>query len=55
MLAAIEIESGKATTWVNKTRKAEDFVTFINQIVREYPGEHLCVVIDNLTLRDKIK
>jgi hypothetical protein len=26
MLAAVEIETGKATTWVNKTRKAADFV-----------------------------
>jgi transposase len=48
MLAAIEIESDKATTLVNKTRKAEDFVTFMNQHVREYPGQRLCVVIDNL-------
>jgi transposase len=48
MLAAIEIETGKATTWVNKTRKAEDFVTFMNQVVREYPGQRLCVVMDNL-------
>jgi transposase len=48
MLAAIEIESGKATAWVNKTRKAEDFVTFMNRIVREYPGQRLCVVMDNL-------
>jgi hypothetical protein len=48
MLAAIEIETGKATTWVNKTRKAEDFVTFMSQVVREYPGQRLCVVMDNL-------
>ena len=48
MLAAIEIETGKATIWVNKTRKAEDFVTFMNQVVREYPGQRLCVVMDNL-------
>lgn len=48
MLAAIEVETGKATTWVNKTRKADDFVTFMNQVVREYPGQRLCVVMDNL-------
>lgn len=48
MLAAIEIETGKATTWVNKTRKAADFVTFMNQVIREYPGQRLCVVMDNL-------
>ena len=48
MLAAIEIETGKATTWVNKTRKAADFVTFMDQVVGEYPGQRLCVVMDNL-------
>lgn len=48
MLAAVEIETGKATTWVNKTRKAADFVTFMEQVVREYPGQRLCVVMDNL-------
>lgn len=48
MLAAIEIETGKATTWVNKTRKAADFVEFMDQIVREYPAQRLCVVMDNL-------
>ena len=48
MLAAIDIETGKATTWVNKTRKAADFVTFMNQVVRGYPKQRLCVVMDNL-------
>lgn len=48
MLAAIDITTGKATTWANKTRKAVDFVTFMNQVVREYPRQRLWVVMDNL-------
>ena len=48
MLAAIELATGKATTWVNKTRKADDFVTFMDQLVQEYAGQRLCVVMDNL-------
>jgi transposase len=48
MLAAIDIETGRATTWVNKTRKAVDFVTFMDRIVRQYPAQRLCVVMDNL-------
>jgi transposase len=48
MLAAIEIDTGKATTWVNQTRKSADFITFMNQVVREYPKQRLCVVLDNL-------
>ncbi len=48
MLAAVDIESGRATTWVNRTRKSADFVTFMDQVVREYPDRRLCVVMDNL-------
>jgi transposase len=48
MLAAVEIETGKATTWVNKTRKTVDFIKFMNQVVKEYPRQRLCVVMDNL-------
>jgi len=48
MLAAVDIETGKATTWVNQTRTAVDFVTFMNQVVREYPRQRLWVVLDNL-------
>lgn len=48
MLAAVEIETGKATTWVNKTRKTDDFIKFMNQVVKAYPRKRLCVVMDNL-------
>lgn len=48
MLAAVEIATGRAITWVNKTRKSDDFVTFMNQVVKKYPNQRLCVVMDNL-------
>lgn len=48
LLAAVEVETGKATTWVNKTRKTDDFIRFMNQVVKAYPGERLCVIMDNL-------
>ncbi len=48
MLAAVNIQTGRATTWVNKTRKAADFVKFMDQLVREYPGQRLYIVMDNL-------
>lgn len=48
LLAAVEISTGKAITWVNKTRKTADFITFMNQVVKAYPGRRLCVVMDNL-------
>lgn len=48
MLAALDIATGKATTWVNKTRKSADFVTFMDKVVEEYPNQRLYVIMDNL-------
>jgi transposase len=48
MLAAVDVATGKATTWVNKTRKTADFVTFMDKVVKEYPDQRLYVVMDNL-------
>ena len=48
LLAAVDIATGKATTWVNKTRTTADFVKFMNQVARAYPRKRLCVVMDNL-------
>ncbi len=48
MLAAVDVSTGKATTWVNKTRKTDDFIRFMNQVVKAYPNQRLCVVLDNL-------
>ena len=48
MLATIEVSTGQATTWINKTRKTEDFIKFMNQVIKAYPRKRLCVVMDNL-------
>jgi transposase len=48
MLAALDIVTGKVTTWVNKTRKSADFVTFMNKVVKVYPKQRLYVIMDNL-------
>lgn len=48
MLAALEVKTGKVTAWVNKTRKTEDFITFMDKVVKAYPDKRLCVVLDNL-------
>lgn len=48
MLAAVEVGTGKATTWVNKTRKSQDFISFMDRVTQEYPQKRLCVVMDNL-------
>lgn len=48
MLAALEVQTGKVTAWVNKTRKTDDFITFMNKVVKAYPDQRLYVVLDNL-------
>ena len=48
LLAAVDLATGKATTWVNPTRKTADFIRFMNQVVKAYRGKRLCVVMDNL-------
>jgi transposase len=48
LLAAIDIATGKATTWVNKTRKTPDFIKFMDQVAKAYPRKRICVVMDNL-------
>jgi transposase len=48
LLAAVDIATGKATTWVNKTRRTVDFIKFMNQVTKAYPRKRLCVVMDNL-------
>jgi transposase len=48
LLAALDMATGKATTWVNKTRKSADFVTFMDKVAGEYPNQRLHVIMDNL-------
>lgn len=48
LLASLEIGTGEVTAWVNKTRKSNDFITFMNKVVAVYPKQRLCVVLDNL-------
>ena len=54
MLAALEVQTGKVTAWVNKTRKTEDFIVFMDKVVKAYPGQRLCVVLDNLNTHNGI-
>ena len=50
LLASLDVQSGQVTAWVNKTRKAEDFIKFMNKVVKAYPNQRLCVVLDNLNI-----
>lgn len=46
-LAAVDIKAGKATAWVNRARKTDDFVKFMGQVVKKHPGQRLYVVMDS--------
>jgi len=48
LLAALNIQNGQVTSWVNKTRKAVDFLTFMDQVAEQYPDQRLHVILDNL-------
>ncbi len=48
LLAALDIQTGKVTSWVNSTRKTKDFIAFMNKVVKTYPNQRLHVVLDNL-------
>ena len=48
LLAALDIKTGTVTAWVNKTRKTEDFITFMEKVVNVYPKKRLYLVLDNL-------
>jgi hypothetical protein len=37
----------KPKTWVNKIRRTDDFVKFMDQVVRKHPGQRLYVVMDH--------
>lgn len=50
LLAALNIQTGTVTAWVNKTRKTTDFIHFLNKVVKEYPNKRLYIVLDNLNI-----
>jgi len=53
LLASLDIQSGEVTAWVNRTRKAVDFVSFMDKVVAAYPSQRLHVVLDNLNTHCK--
>ena len=53
LLASLDVQSGEVTAWVNRSRKAVDFVSFMDKVVVAYPGQRLHVVLDNLNTHCK--
>lgn len=50
LLAALNIQTGTVTAWVNKTRKTGDFIYFLDKVAKEYPNRRLHIVLDNLNI-----
>lgn len=47
LYAALEIATGKVTHRTSDRHTAADFLSFMNKIVRAYPGRELHVILDN--------
>ena len=50
LLAALEIATGKVVAHVRDRRTTEDFLSFMNDVVKSYPLNELHVVLDNLNI-----
>ncbi len=50
MIAALEIATGKVVAQVRHRRTSVNFLRFLNEVVRTYPGRKLHVVVDNLNI-----
>lgn len=50
LIAALEIATGKVVAHVRNRRTSVNFLRFMNEVVRAYPGRELHVVIDNLNI-----
>jgi transposase len=48
LLASLDIASGEVVAQVTRDRKSVTFLGFLDAVVARYPGQRLCVVMDNL-------
>lgn len=47
LFAALEVATGKVTHTLSEGHTAADFISFMNKVVRNYPGRELHVILDN--------
>src|SRR5437763_1741559 len=50
LIAALEIATGKVVAHVRNRRTSVNFLRFMNEVLRTYPGRQLHVVVDNLNI-----
>ena len=47
LFAALEVQTGKVTHQLRDKHAANDFIAFMNKVVRNYPNQELHVILDN--------
>ena len=50
LIAALEIATGKVVAHIRNRRTSVNFLRFMNDVVRDYPGRELHVIADNLNI-----
>ena len=53
LFAAFEVASGKVKGSHKKRRRRKEFLAFMNEIVADYPGRKIEVILDNLNIHKK--
>ena len=56
LLAAIDLQTGKAIALIRKTHKSEDYIDFLKILDSSYPRKHsICIALDNLKVHTSKK
>jgi hypothetical protein len=50
VFGAFEPKSGLAHTYCSDRRRSQDFITFLDQVLRVWPREDLVLILDNLSI-----
>lgn len=53
LFAAFEVATGKVTGSHKKRRRRKEFLAFMNEVVTDYPGKKIEVILDNLNTHKK--
>lgn len=54
LFAALEVSTGKVIGKVTETKKREDFIKYLNELITEYPhGQEIHVILDNYCTHKK--
>ena len=52
LYAALEVHAGRAISRIEKRHRSQEFIAFVNQLLRTYPSGELHVILDNVSSHD---